>query len=59
MTERMSCTTMFLLYGMWVAEKTVAPPETIDTTASVSSLVVRSRSGKLEQVERHRACSDG
>ena len=32
----------------------VAPPETIDTTASLSSLVVRSRSGKLEQVERHR-----
>ena len=32
-------------YVMCVAKKTVAPPETIDTTASVSSLVVRSMSG--------------
>lgn len=34
---------------MCVAEKTVAPPETIDTTASLSSLVVRSRSGICEE----------
>ena len=37
------------IYGMCVAEKTVAPPETIDTTASLSSLVVRSRSGICEE----------
>ena len=36
-------------YGMCVAEKTVAPPETIDTTASRSSLVDRSMSGICEE----------
>ena len=45
MTDRMSWTVMLLANGIWVAEKIEVPPETIITTASLSSLVVRSMSG--------------